>query len=561
MKNTKVKLLILCITFMPFLLPAQMPFQHLSAYSPQTALETGIFTDVECLDILGPGNANIMAIGTNTASPNASVYGIFDTDGHPMYYKEFQNGNPVIAEAIAELNSSQQVVLAFFDPVDNATDLVVMDIDGTLDWETRLPNFHVRDVHTGGAPYSGGEGIWLVGDKTGPGGHLVVAAFNGTGTLQFFNEYPILGHNSSVGNAVHFDDNFNQIVVVGRADPIGTGGSIMFAFRLPADGSLLFGQRYLGTIPEDRYNATALIPNPTANSNYAVAFEYAPATAPFDQIGIMNLDFTLTPTWSYTYQGIDFFSGNQYRNTGIEAVGSAFIACGSFNSKMHPLQSSGYALAVNMQGLSPKMNEYEMSSYYPSEGCSLEGISFNPVNNRPYMVGTFQTKPGGSNWPSGSNPRSMWLMRTTEFAEGYCSTSGQTQPFTTNNFNLSYFVLPTPMPTPTNSPLTSSPVDPVAISQCTFPKQSFEGTLGLESATEVQTYFLADREQIIVEVPSEEKRVGQTELVDLQGRVLVTATAQAGKQFIDTQMLSKGIYLVRTQIPGVPVAVKKVMVQ
>lgn len=561
MKNTKVKLLILCITLIPFLLPAQMPFQHLSAYNQQTSLETGIFSDVECLDYLGIGNSSVVAIGTNAGSPNEGIYSIFDADGHPLYYKEFQNSNPVIAEGIAELPNNN-IVLTFYDPIANATDLVVIFNNGIIDWQIRLPNFHVRDVYANAASfYSGGQGIWLTGEKTGSGGHVAIAAFNGSGSLQFFQEYTVSSHNSSVGNAIHYDDNFNQIVVVGKADPIGTSGTSMFAMRLTPTGFMTFARRYVGAASDDRYNATALIPNPTANSNYAVAYEYAPANSPFDQIGIMNLDWTLFPTWDHTYQGIDFFSGNQYRNTGIEAVGNSFIACGSFNSKFHPLQPSGYALAVNMQGLSPKMNEYEMSSYYPSEGCSLEGISLNPNNGLPYMVGTFQTQPGGNSWPSGNDPRSFWLMRTTAFAEGYCSTSGQTQPFTSNTSDVFDFFFQSPMPTPVTSPLTSSVEDPVAIPQCSFPKQSFIGSLGLESATDVQTYFLSDQEQIIVEIPSDEERIGQTELLDLQGRVLMTATAKAGKQAMDTHMLSKGIYLVRTNIPGRPVSVKKVMVQ
>ncbi len=561
MKKTKSKFLLLCLALIPFFLPAQMPFQQLSAYNPNTILETGQFNDVECLDYVGPANANVVAIGINSNPTTEGLFGVLDANGNIVYYMEFQNGgDPVIAEAIAELPNTE-IVLTFFDPVANATDIVVLEIDGTPVWEHRLPDFHVRDVHAGSAPYLGGQGIWLTGEKTGPGGHVVVQAFNGDGILQFAQVHTVLGHDSSVGNAVHFDDNTNHIVIVGKAEITGFPGSSMFCFRLFSNGFWAVGRRYQDPSGIERYNAKALIPNPSLNSHYGISYDYEPANSPFDQIGIMNVDASLTPTWSQTFQGVNFFSGKNYRTTGIEAVGNSFIACGSFNSKVNPIQSSAFALTISLQGASPKMNEYELNSYYPSKGCAIQGISLNQGNNMPYMVGHFQTLPGGNNWPSGNNPRSYWMMATTAFAEGYCSTSGQTLPMPSNANSPFDFYFWAPMPAPTTSPLTHSLQDPIETLQCFFAKRASESGVDSEVKGEVQSYFLVGQQQIIVEIPSEEKGPGQIEILDLQGRVLIATPAQAGKQAIDTHTLSKGIYLVRTKVPGLPLTVKKLMVQ
>ena len=558
MKQSRNKILLLCLALLPFLLPAQAPFQQLSAYNTSFTLKTGTFNDVQCLNATGLAGAEVVAIGTNSSPTAEGLFGVFDQNGNVIYYKEYVNGNPVQAEAIAELPNTD-IVLAFYDPVDEASDIVVMNINGTLDWQIRLPDFHVRAAHAGPAPYFGGEGIFLTGNKTGPGGHVAIYAFDKFGTQQFAQTHTITGHDSSVGNAIHYDDNMNHVVVVGTADKTGAQVTSMFSIRIPSSGFWFFGAVYTDNANIENYSAKALVPNPTLNSNFAVAYERSIDGAPFDQIGIMNIDLFLTPTWSNLYDGVNFFSGKNYRVTGIEAVGNSFIACGTFNSKAHPLQSSAYALAVDMQGGSPKMNEYETASYYPSEGCGIEGISLNPTNGLPYMAGYFQTLPGGANWPSGNDPRSFWLLSTSPYAEGLCWTSGETQPMPSNASYIGLFFPWGSMPAATASPLTSAFQDQVETPQCSFSKLA--GGSELENEAQVQAYFLERQERIVVEIPSDVKGEGQIELLDLQGRLLVTLSAKAGKQAIDTRGLSKGIYLVRTEMAGLPMTVKKLMVK
>ena len=559
MKKQIIKVLPFCLALLPFLLQAQIPFQELSAYNLSTTPRTGQFNDIECLDYLGPANANVVAIGINSDPVTQGVWGVFDADGNNVYYKEFDNGaNPLYGEAIAELPNGH-VVLAFFDPVDFATDLVVMNINGiTVEWELRLPDFHALDVHADNAPYPGGMGIWITGESIG--GNIVVQAFNGTGVQQFAQEHSPLGHDSSVGNAIHFDQNTNEIWVVGTAEITGNPGSNMFCFRMPWFGFWSTGMLYGDPAGIERYSAKDLIPNPAFNSNYAISYEYAPTGLPFDQIGIMNVDNFLAPSWSHNFAGVDFFSGNNYRSTGIEAVGNSFIACGTFNSKLTPIQSSAYALTVNLQGTSPKMNEYELTSYYPSEGCAIQGISTNPGNGLPYMVGHFQTLSGGNNWPSGNDPRSFWLLGTDPFAEGLCSTSGQTQVLASNHTNVPAFFPWGVMPAPVAPSLTHVFVDVTETPQCSYMKMAPSG-LEIETRGEVEAYFLPGPQEILIEIASEEAAAGQAEVLDLQGRVLITVPVQNGKQAISTEGLSKGIYLVRTKVNGLPLTVKKLMVE
>ena len=216
-------------------------------------------------------------------------------------------------------------------------------------------------------------------------------------------------------------------------------------------------------------------------------------------------------------------------------------------------------MSTDLAGASPKMNEFESASYYPSTGCGLEGISLNQTNHMPILAGHFQTLTGGGNWPSGSSPRSFWLMGTSQYGESECSISGATQVIPSNAVNGFIFAFPPTMPAPIASPLTPSYVDHTQTPQCTWTKRANDSSLDLKD--EVQAYFLGSQQQIVLEIPGEVKGEGQVDVLDVHGRVLITKSTQAGTQEIDASMLSAGIYLVRTVQDGLPVSVKKLRVK
>ena len=85
--------------------------------------------------------------------------------------------------------------------------------------------------------------------------------------------------------------------------------------------------------------------------------------------------------------------------------------------------------------------------------------------------------------------------------------------------------------------------------------------MGLEVRGAVETYFLVGQKEIIIDVTIDEVAAGEAEVVNLQGQVLITTPVRSGKQAIATDGLSKGIYLVRTKVAGLPLTVKKLMVQ
>lgn len=557
----KRALALFTLVFLSSFLPAQ-PYQKLYAYDPGTGLETGVFRDVDNLSFIGPGGIHTVAIGTSNSFTTDGLVSFHDLAGTAIIFQEWRHpgANPLEAKQIAELPSGD-IISCFFDPTANSSHVIRTTVTGVVMWVTQLPDFHVRGLDCDVAPYPGGEGIWLTGNSIG-NNNIALEGLDAFGAPVFAVEHfiadPLWNYSSSMGFEVDFDPVFNNLIVVGTAQIAGLPPTAMVVFRSGLGGGWIWGRSYSDPAAIDYYHGKALVASPGGGGNYTISFEYSAVGTPFDQVGIMEIDPVGNPIWIYSYPGVGFFAGTNYTTHGIDTDGGIYLTSGYFDPFATPGIPSAYTLAVDIVGNPIQYNEYAQAGYYPPDRNAFWDMDFDPMTGQHTVGGVFTTPPTAGGWPQGPNPRSFWLVNCDPIGNSICNTwdvPGQVAlgPMVPNLGNNAI-----PLPNPIFSPLVSMLVDQREANQCFFPKRANEDLEEMDGG--MNAYFEAAANHIVVETLGDLKGEGHYELVDLQGQVVARLDAQQGKQYFDAAQLSRGVYLLRYELPGIASGVQKIAV-
>ncbi|HHG85951.1 MAG TPA: T9SS type A sorting domain-containing protein, partial [Bacteroidetes bacterium] len=223
-----------------------------------------------------------------------------------------------------------------------------------------------------------------------------------------------------------------------------------------------------------------------------------------------------------------------------------------------PVQPMAYSLSVDMIGNPLQFNDYETAGVYPTANTGFNGMEYNTYTGTHCMAGEFNTIGGGPGWPL--NPaQSFWLVAADPMGNSLCNLVNGPMPVGLAPAvpNLNWNMVP--LPVQVFSPLTWYNPVPQMTTQCSTCKQPHQSAT-IDGKGEVNIGYAADRSLIIIEIVGEASAQGTIELTDLQGRVLQKVEAKIGKQYLDASTLSRGIYMLRYEIPGIKEGVKKLSI-
>ena len=554
---------LLAILFLHVTLSAQ-PLQRLYAYDPGSGLEMGAFRDVAALPFVTSSNINVVTIGSSYSSTTDGLIGYHDPNGSPIMFREWRNpsGHRVQAEAITKTPSGD-IVACFFDPVSFASDIVRTSPNGAFMWSRRLKGFHVRDVDSDWiTTYPGGEGIWLTGESSNK--KISIEGLTGAGAWVFSREYHVFhtiwNYGDTRGQGIQYDPVKNEVVVIGDADIAGLTLSDMILVRVNPLGAWSIGRAYTDPNGKEHYHGKALVPHPTTPGDFVVSFDYSNVTGlAYDQPAMMQMNPVGSPSWMYAYPGVGYFNGTKYYNLGIDTDGSTFLSSG-FYSNFSTGNQTAYSLSTDLSGNPIQKNDYVLGGYFPATSSQFGRVEFNTKTGFYYIVGHFRSKVTSGGWPMGPSPRSFWMVATDAIGQSVCSKDKK--PYikkpepkipTMDHFSVT-------LPGPAFSPLYSVTVDPKQVKQCSAPKRFENFEAEAEGAAAIKFGYAADRSQIIIDIAGELTAQGTLELIDLQGKTLLKTSLKSGKQYLDASSISRGIYMLRYQVPGIQNGVKKISV-
>lgn len=559
LKFTKHLLAVIAIALFAHCLPAQ-PFQQMHAYDPGGFVKTGVYRDVVALDFFGPLNTNAVAVGTSFGATQDGLISYNDNNGVPVLFMEWRNaaGNPVEAEAICQTPTGN-VVACFFDPGAYATDVVCTDAGGIVQWVTRLPNFHARDVTSDWAPPYGGEGIWLTG-RSNFNNMVSLQGLTGAGIQVFAQQYFIAdmawNYSGSQGFEVKLDQGPGELVVAGTAEIAGLPQTSMIALRTDLFGNWIWGRSYTNPSGTEYYHGKALVAHPATPGHFVIAFEYSNIASASDQVAAMEIDPGGAPVWAFTYPGAGFFNGTGYIANGIDTDFGLFQIAGHFVSFAGAGANATYTLALDLAGTPLQMTNYDLGGFYPSNGAEFWGNDFSFATGHYYNAGYFGTFPTAGGWPQGPDPNSFYLVGSDPIGNSTCSfrdVVGQVG-LGPAVFKLVHSQVNLPPQAP--SPLFGINVDPRNVDQCVSPKRGLAEEA--EAANAVSVAYSELRSELGLQAEGDLTGTGRVELVDMQGKVLMSQVANSNSVRFDVSSFSAGVYLLRYDLPGIAQGIEKV---
>lgn len=537
---------------------AQAQFFHrLHAYMLGTELKTGEYQDLACMDVVSSSGVNVVAIGTASGTPEYGTITYNHMRGAQIMVQNFKNAasgtNDIRGVAVSETQNNE-VIAAFYDASDNATDVWRLRIDGSVVWKTRLPDFQVRDIDVDYSPnFPTNDGVWLVGNSAT--GHLAIEGMDGNGNQVFGNQYSLTAASITILNSIGYEleyDSFNDHIVV-----IGTGYTpleTMIHVRTDIFGNYIHGTVY--NEPFLGYDGKALIADPLINGSFIVDFSYD--NAPNRLPGRGEIDATGNVVWMNAYLPSPFFSGADFISHAIGTDGTKILGCGAYTDN-NSAQNRAYSLATDPVGGTAFLNEYTNFTNYPAVKSGLFGIDYNNLNNDQYMAGTLITTATSGNWPEGSNPESFYMMRghNQGNTECYHWEIPGIQPLDPQIHELNNTT--TSMPVQDDCPLSIQTGLPMQANQCTFASKMAQTETLTEDGT-IQLVHSSNGDNYL-EITGEATGTGSIQIVDLQGKILSESVSQSGKNRLDQANLSAGVYFVRFVVPGIGSGVKKMVIR
>lgn len=544
------------------------PFQRLYAYDPGTGLETGHFNDVEAVNFFGPGGANVFGVGSSFNFSTDGLFSIHDQAGTPIRFYEFLHpagAEKIEGAAVTQMLASNNLAAAFNSSV-FATDVASITPGGVVNWIVRCPRVQTHDIESYPIP-GGGEMIWIVGESDN--GQLMIHGLDNTGATVFANEYWLSStawnYSGTKGFEIEFDPGTFELTVVGTAD-VATFPVLneVIVLRLDPGGNPIWGRAYGNPGAGIYTHGKALVASNSIASGYVVGFEYSDDGTTFDVAGAMEIDPGGGVSWLHHYPiiGGGLSDGSEYIVNGIQEASGKYLMSGYYEYTAGGApQIKGYSIMLDNFGPALQFNEYDFGGYYPSTKNLFFGMDWNPTNNFHYMVGEFNTFGSAtSGWPTGPDPRSFWMVAADDQGKSDCSKDDMIKtdvpPLIKEKLYGNRITIPWAVP----SPLVVWTVDPRDANQCSFPKRFADDTEA-NPADGLTATYLAATEQIEVQVLGEMTGEGPLQLWDMQGKMLQEITARNGKMLLPANGLSKGIYLLRYDIPGIGAGTRKLMIQ
>lgn len=540
-------------------LPAQF-FHNLIAVDQGSGPEAGELSDIACLDYIAPSGTNMIAIGTSLGNTVDGVLIYNDMNGVLQLSQEVRHpsSNPVQGRAIEQLPNGD-LVSAFYDLQDDASDIIRVTPSGAVVWSFRLNDFQVKDIATGQCSYSSGEGFWVCGISSN-NNYFSVQGYDGTGVPVFAREYDLfnaaVSFSYTQANAITFNPNNQTISVLGEGAITAQSNTGMIYTRLSLNGTPIQSRAYLTTNTTDSYRGTSLTNfHHLNNRNLALGFEYTQGSNQY--VGMSHIRPNGAPLWFNSYPGLGFFSSNFYQNTGITTDIGSLMMCGSF-FEPNAATLFAYSLSVDPAGGGLFFNEYATNGIFPHVKSTFEGVALNPINNKVVMVGNFASTLTSGYWPQGPNPESFYMVGA--FVEGVSECYEYNEPnmveLDPQISQLDY--LDAVLANPVASPLVVQDVDHLLKTNCAFSKS---GNLTGLAETKGSVHLIhSSQGEIYLEISGELSAPGRIEILDVQGRSLLQLPAQTGKVGLDREDLSTGVYFVRYELPGVASGTLKMLI-
>jgi hypothetical protein len=539
----------------------QAQFQRLYRYGV-AAPAAGIFKDVQCMEVPGPGGEAIIAVGSDNQVPVHGLIAYHDVAGLPINYIVLTNtaGNMEDAVAICKTPAMNRVVACFYDPVAKASDIVNTNANGFVNWMVRVPNFQVRDVVAG--PNVGGvpaERIWLTGNMTnGALPTTAVVGLNGAGGAMFFTEYVLpAGYTNHLGYEIDYSGAASPLTVVGKTSINACYDGIL-AMRLQANGAVTWAKVYSSPLCNYDLKGKALVLKPGAGNNYIIGFEYKnPAVAGATYPGLLQINNLggLAGINNY-YTSAGFFNGTNYVLEGLDTDGATYMLSGMLTNGTS-LQTSGFSLNAGAGLAGVQFNEYETGGAFAPTETKLVDLDYYTAQGRYVMGGHFKPAAGGA-WPLNV---AFWLVATNAVGAAVCSNPGApvTNAIVPNTATPGLQTIARDGIIP--APLIAVNFAATYVNQCT-PKRDggdvMEEVLGQPSPTFAYREGQGD---IIARIPAEVKNAVSVTLIDLQGRVLSRLSLTAGEHRIDVSQWATGVYFVQYQGEGIAAGVQKIAVR
>lgn len=538
-------------------LPAQS-FQLLHTYDIGSGPVSGTYHDVVNLSAFANVAGASVAVGHTDIIPERGVITEMRLDGSPKSTVEVTNpsNNPVTARAICR-TPNDDVIACFYDPVTKASDIIRYSTTAGLIWARRLPDFIVEDVIADSAAVPTGLGIWLIGQSVS--GNLAMEGLNSLGGPIFAREFnltnPNWAYQNTIGFQIKLNPNNSRLMVVGSATFAGVPRTEMLVLQTSLNGNLNWARGYAN--PNGNYRGKCITPIPTSNNQYAVAFEYSSNTLPQAEIGCMRINSFGNISWIRSYPGIGFFSGSNFSVEAMDARDNRLLMAGNFTPWANPIETA-YSFSLRISGNPVQFNEYQTNGFFPAGETAFHGLDFNRVSQQHVIVGKFTNADIGGDWPWGVNPNAFWAIGADRLGISECNTdveppSNNLTPLVTILSNISAL-----LPQMTQSPLDLKEADPDVVKQCASGKR--HNPIEAQERGDIRVAYQKVEGQITLEVQGEMTGAGRIQLLNLQGQVLTEQAAIAGKQTLNTSLLSQGVYLVRYSFPGIGQGVKKVMI-
>ncbi len=551
---------LVALALIALLVPAvQAQFQRLYNYDP-LAPKAGIFKDVQCLEMPGPGGQAIVSVGSDNQPTPRGIIAYHDAAGLPISYLVAANpaGHMLDAAAICGTPATNRVVACFYDPVSKASDIVCATATGVVDWITRIPNFQVRDVVAGPNPGAiPAERVWLTGNTTnGLTPTVAVVGLNGVGGAMFYNQYPLAAqYTNHIGYEIDYNAALNSLFVVGKTS-INLCYDGILAMRLQVGGAVTWSNVY--NAPNCQYDlkGKALVRKPGPGNSYVIGFEYktpAGAVSP-GLIEITNAG-ALTVNMNF-YTGPGFFNGTNYTLEGLDTDGIDYLISGTFNNGTN-LQVSGYSMRASIALAGLQFNHYDNGGPWLPTETKLVDLDYYAAQNR-YVMGGHLRPTAAAGWPTNV---AFWMIGALNTGAAVCSTPAL--PVTNG-------IAPIPNPPAAapaamigifNNPFPIPASVPQYQNQC-IPKWDASGAVEEVLGQPTPTFaYLEGQGQIMARIPADAKNQVAVTLVDLQGRVMGRMNLAAGEHRIDVSQWASGVYFVQYQGEGITAGVQKIVVR
>ncbi len=542
-------------------LPAQ--FQKLYHYATPLDQSGGIFKDVQCLNNAGPNGESIVAVGFDNQAQANGVLAYHDATGLPLHYLQLNNplGHPVDAVAICR-TPSNKLVACFYDPVDNASDIVLTNTAGAVLWTARIPEFHAQDVVSGPGGGMIGNNIWITGNSTGAIPSVAVARLSGlTGAIVYYKDYQLTApYGNTIGYEIDYSSVTQRLTVVGKTSVSECQDAILALRLMPNNGNLVWAKVYSAPNCTHEFKGKTLVRTPGTFNAYTIGFEHKdPSNPNMTFPGVIQIAGNGTLVSSYYTTGAGFFNGTDFSVDGLATDGTGFMLSGSFRNQNGSV--SGYSLTAATPSNSVNFTEYEtMGGYVPFE-TRLVDLDYFQAQGDYVIGGHFRAGPQDDNWPLWPTDVAFWLVDANVNGTSTCSNSGQTTDHVITPVTNDPGMQVEEKDKSGDCPLLVQEVTPSYFDQCT-PNRLANPVQEELASTELSTFaYLEGKGQILAKIPTSAKSNVSVKLLDMQGRVLRSFSLSAGEHKIDAGEISAGIYFLQFQGAGITEGVQKIAIR